>query len=130
MTNEQIIFDRAVSRLIKQGEPSISEHGAGNCLYRGPNETACAIGLCIADEHYSNDFELDTPVNHDIVEAVMKSNPDLDQTKWLDEAFLAEIQTCHDDASLDGREGAKFIAEFKRLARQLADRQDLEWKHG
>lgn len=51
----QEVFDTVVAHLRKQGVRSIDENG--KCLYRGPNDTKCAVGCLIPNESYHPAFE-------------------------------------------------------------------------
>lgn len=55
--NNQEFFDRAVTHLFRQGRQSRATDGSGSCLYRGPDNTRCAIGAFIPDELYSRVIE-------------------------------------------------------------------------
>lgn len=52
--NKQEIFDKVYTELSKQGVPSVDPYG--NCLYRGPNGTKCAVGHLIPDELYDEEM--------------------------------------------------------------------------
>ena len=47
---EQEIFDTVLEHLRKQGKAALSAEG--DCTYRGPDGTACAVGCLIPDELY------------------------------------------------------------------------------
>lgn len=129
MTNEQIILDKAVTAIIEQGESSFIR---GECKYRGPDGRMCALGHCIADSFYDRCFEGRTPLaglGGLIIEAIMKSNPELDQTDPLDELFLDSLQKVHDRPAEKGLQGPEFVAAFKDGARALAESYKLEWKY-
>ena len=51
----QEMFDTVVAHLIQQGVPSVDDTGV--CMYRGPNNTKCAIGCLIPNENYDESFE-------------------------------------------------------------------------
>ena len=71
------MFDTVIMYLISQGQKSTTED-VGICAYRGMNDTKCAVGFLINDEAYSPYFEHQTVHEDDIVEAIIKSNPDWD----------------------------------------------------
>ena len=47
---QQEIFDTVLEHLRKQGKASLSTEG--DCTYRGPDGTSCAVGCLIPDELY------------------------------------------------------------------------------
>jgi hypothetical protein len=49
------MFSKVQAHLLGQLEQS--QNDAGECVYRGPNGTMCAIGCLIKDEHYRPEFE-------------------------------------------------------------------------
>lgn len=51
----QQTFDKVSRHLFKQGRPSVSI--GGTCLYRGPNNTRCAVGCLIPDELYQKKMD-------------------------------------------------------------------------
>ena len=56
--SKQEIFDKVAEHLLTQMKRSGQlVYGEFECLYRGPNGTACAIGCLIPDEEYSPDME-------------------------------------------------------------------------
>lgn len=52
---KQRMFDMAWTGLKAQGFEKSYENG--HCLYRGPHGLKCAIGHCIADEDYGQNWE-------------------------------------------------------------------------
>lgn len=65
MPSLQETFDTIVNHLRQQGCKSIEINDSFNeynrCLYRGSNNTKCAIGCLIPDESYQEGFEGNTP---------------------------------------------------------------------
>lgn len=54
MTNQEL-FDTCLNHLRKQGKRSVNS--TGDCLYRAPDGSMCAVGALIPDDKYSPDFE-------------------------------------------------------------------------
>lgn len=52
----QIIFDKVVRHLFKQNKKCVDPE-TKKCLYRGPNNTKCAIGALIPDSIYEDCME-------------------------------------------------------------------------
>jgi hypothetical protein len=52
--SEQELYEYIGEFLIKQG---IQSKCANHCLYRGPNNTKCAVGCVITDEVYNIEYE-------------------------------------------------------------------------
>ena len=100
----QEIFDKAAVHLMGMDGPSVDQDGDA-CVYRGKDDDCefngkmCAVGLFIADEHYSEDFEgTGITGNRSVSHAVAKS--------WGQEhltsdqlSLLADLQMAHDDTS-------------------------------
>lgn len=55
VSDTQKTFNTIVDHLYKQGCASVND--AGQCLYRGPNGTKCAIGCLIPDDIYTKSME-------------------------------------------------------------------------
>ena len=114
MTNQEI-FDKALNGILRQGVPSMTDHGL--CKYRGPNNTACAVGLFLTDEEAE----------------AMDADPGMCAIKDLPRGLvperlhphmnlLADIQWAHDRAS--GR--TPFVEEYKQSMRKVAKDWNLE----
>lgn len=60
---QQGLFDTVVTHLFTQGRPALItpeddfDGAVGDCLYRGPNNTKCAVGCLIPDDRYTPDLE-------------------------------------------------------------------------
>jgi hypothetical protein len=73
---QQGLFDTVVAHLFTQGRPALvtgdddSDRSTGDCLYRGPNGTKCAIGCLIPDDRYSESLEDLEACNVQVMEAV------------------------------------------------------------
>lgn len=83
---EQEIFNTVATHLFAQGAPAVSS--IGECQYRGPNGTKCAIGCLIPDENYTDYSE-----GYAVVEA-------LEQMGLVDQFphtnLLSALQSVHD----------------------------------
>lgn len=82
---------------------------ANACLYRGPNDTKCAIGVLIPDERMRIEFELKQ------ADYVMEQMPDIFGHKSnLDSVYplAGSLQSVHDYF-----EPNKWAAELRRVAK-------------
>ena len=101
---QQEIFDKSSAHLMGMEGPSLGSDD-DVCAYRAfdfeYNGQMCAVGLFIADEHYSEDIEgTGITNNRSVSHAVAKS--------WGQEhltsdqlSLLADLQMAHDDTSRD-----------------------------
>jgi hypothetical protein len=109
--NNQEFFDKSVRHLFAQKVPSIIN---GNCKYRGPNGTMCAVGCHIPDDLYKEEFEnkssgsiVDCYVNiHEIFEHV-------------DIRLIRDTQIAHDNS-------ARAILLFRKKSRNYMERLDSQ----
>ena len=99
----QEIFDAAAIHLMGMDGPSLDMDGDA-CVYRGYNDDCefngqkCAVGLFIADEHYSPDLEGSGMSNQLVAESVAKSW-DQDVLRPDQLLLLHDLQTAHDETS-------------------------------
>jgi NADPH:quinone reductase-like Zn-dependent oxidoreductase len=89
----QVIFNKVVRHLFKQNKKCVSEDGT--CVYRGPNNTKCAVGALIPNHLYNEEMETKgisnlIRKNEKIADLLDKTNVDL----------LSSLQEMHDDAVL------------------------------
>lgn len=100
--SEEELF-RLISRhLFAQGEPSRSKDSEGTtsnvCLYRGPNNTKCAVGFLIPDSSYKENME-----GHGI-DSLLQSFPnDLPEVLWKNRELLSRLQSIHDGYSTSSK---------------------------
>tara|TARA_R100001198_G_C5195231_1_gene186352 strand:+ start:76 stop:477 length:402 start_codon:yes stop_codon:yes gene_type:complete len=100
---QQEIFDAASAHLMGMDGPSLDMDGDA-CVYRGYNDDCefngqkCAVGLFIADEHYSPDLEGSGMSNQLVAESVAKSW-DQDVLRPDQLLLLHDLQTAHDETS-------------------------------
>lgn len=74
-----------------------SKEDDGPCLYRGPNNTKCFVGLFILDEEYHPDMER-LSVNN-LADSLVKSekeNPSLFSFTNINRNLLYQLQDIHD----------------------------------
>lgn len=91
MSNEQNIFTMAYVGLALQGFKKSVDDVDVHCMYRGENGLKCAIGHCIPDEEYREEFEC-----IDGIFAIMNGVSSL---KGMTLHFLKHLQDCHDNAT-------------------------------
>ena len=89
----QVIFNKVVRHLFKQNKKCVNEDGA--CVYRGPNNTKCAVGALIPNRLYNEEMETEGVAfvfrrNEEVAELIGRTNVDL----------LSSLQEMHDDAIL------------------------------
>ena len=101
---QQDIFNKASAHLRSMDGPSLDMDGDA-CVYRGKDDDCefngemCAVGLFIADEHYSPDLEgASINDNHAVSNAVAQSWG-LDELSSKQLALLDDLQTAHDRGS-------------------------------
>jgi hypothetical protein len=89
------IFNTVKDHLLSQGVKSFDDEEG--CAYRGPNNTKCAIGCLIKDEHYTYRLEGKSIYSVHVVEALIKSL-DVEEEFITDNInFFGYLQHVHDD---------------------------------
>lgn len=92
------IFHRVAIHLFSQGEPARAkdrEGGTSNvCLYRGPNNTRCAVGFLIPDSAYKEEME-----GHGLSALLNNYGESLPASFWTYKELLSSLQTIHDGYS-------------------------------
>ena len=100
---QQKIFDAASVHLMGMDGPSLDQDSDA-CVYRGKDDDCefngqmCAVGLFIADEHYSPDLEGSGMSNQLVAESVARSW-DQDVLRPDQLLLLHDLQTAHDETS-------------------------------
>jgi hypothetical protein len=98
LLTRQAIFDLAINGIIAQGAFSVADRDmgilAGQCRYRGPNNTRCAIGMLIPDAEYVPEME-----GKSSSQALSGSNLFEGFAPDVDHNFLSALQNTHDAAS-------------------------------
>jgi hypothetical protein len=119
--NTQEIFNFVVKHLIEQGRPSVD--GRGNCVYRSPEGSMCAVGCLIPDEIY--DESMESQSIYDLVTIQNRNFPDYiaDQISILD-----RLQTCHDFASIeyDATDKTKYLQRLSNRLQIIAESFNLD----
>jgi len=112
---QQEIFDAASVHLMGMDGPSLDENNDA-CVYRGYDDDCeyngqkCAVGLFIADKHYSPDLEgQGITGSQSVADAVAASwgQDDLTEDQLM---LLADLQDAHDETSR-GREWPNIIVD-------------------
>lgn len=85
--------------IVNAGVKHIREHGLSRdgtaCVYRGPGEKRCHVGILIKDEHYSVKLETHAVGDKCVMDAVRASGVG----EYIDEDFLSHWQLAHDRVS-------------------------------
>lgn len=114
--NDQEIFNTVVNHLRQQGKRSVRVNGGIiTCLYRGPNNTKCAVGCLISDEDYSADIEgkgIHVLVSRELLP---------ENLKWMGDpqalVLLRNLQAVHDEVSIENWESNfEFYAHKYKLS--------------
>lgn len=107
---EQDDFDKAVGGVIAQGGFARDENG--KCFYRGEGGLKCAVGHLIPDSAYKPEMEGKSARVALEMAGMACEVPEV----------YVRLQGAHDFA--------KRMEDFKRDAKDVAVRYDLEWKFG
>ena len=115
MLSLQEILDKVVNGLRKQGCKSLDCRNS--CMYRGPNDTKCAAGQLILDEHYDERFEghpVYGPPDHPKVigvrNALRLSGCNIGDSRTFE--LVSDLQRLHDSLDIeDWEEGFKITAQ-------------------
>ena len=111
ITNTQDIFNYAVGKLLKQNAKSTDGIRKSYCMYRGKNETKCAVGHLIADEHYDESFEDKNILSDEVKNVLSCSLPNVvGGYPW---GLLSQMQRVHDNKPINLWEKS-----FKELAKE------------
>lgn len=115
---EQEIFNEVATHLLKQGKASRVNFGV--CLYRGPDNTSCAVGCLIPDEMYDQKME-----GRGASLLVMDAQAgDFNLPNWFkyNLPLLGMLQRIHDEAEPeDWRKKLLQLATFLNLTTEALD---------
>ena len=109
---DQTAFDAAYVHCMKQKVRAVSDDG--DCLYRGPNGTKCAVGCLIPDDLYDPSMEHED--GYEVMEIIGWGH--------LNHSLIDRVQEAH-DVYLDPDDLSKFHNEMKGISERYA----LEWNH-
>ena len=119
--NRQDVFDKAVSGILKQGKPAISEI---SCVYLARDGSKCIVGQLLPDGHPGQEYA-------GSVEYLLNDYPDLLETLEInsndDKNFLAALQGCHDAGGLSADASpTTWKNNFLTLVKDVAIRYSLD----
>jgi hypothetical protein len=118
MTPQEII-NKSYLGLMRQGQES---WGSGTCLYRGPNGTACGIGLLIEDDEFARRLDNPDELGYGTeIASWINAKPEL-FPDWMIENvnLLVSIQHIHDTSHLKGDVFCEHITDkFRKLAHDM-----------
>ena len=126
----QEIFNKVATHLFTQGTRAMldPECESGQCMYRGPNGSKCAVGVLIPDKLYRKNMETFT------------INGLLDDEKVVLPAWMAEnrellwaLQSTHDlhlawDSSMAMRRKLRGVAEAHGLDATILNGLSFAWE--
>lgn len=107
----------AITEVIKQGRKSFWD---GTCKYRRGDGLKCAVGMCVADEHYNEDMEWLIASAEAVLSSLRLSHPAIDFDNSHNVNILCSLQHCHDSCSIIG-----FVDEFKLAIKTSVDNGNL-----
>lgn len=115
---EQEIFDTASKGMLKQGcrslAPGFPHH---TCVYRGDNNTKCAVGFILTDKEVTEEVEAIGAVR-DLYEANL-----LPERLIPYKDLLSDLQRIHDNTELSGD---ALVNYWKEQLTILAERYNLK----
>jgi hypothetical protein len=100
----QEIFNKAAVHLMGMDGPSLDQDGDA-CVYRGKDEDCefngqmCAVGLFIADEHYSPYLEGMGIMGNQLVADAVAASWEQEHLTDAQLMLLADLQMAHDETS-------------------------------
>ncbi len=115
-------YDKVLAHLLEQGKPCIGHES--KCLYRGPDNTSCAVGCMIPDNCYSYDME-----NKSVQELIIYNYIEVKNDTTY--SLLTRLQSIHDDFKVSaysmGRSWDNYInEEFSKVKEDSEFSQYLE----
>jgi hypothetical protein len=121
---KQDLLNKACNIIIQNNLSLLGENGV--CMYRGINNTRCALGWSIEDDAVAEKYELSTP-------SMVDGQPNgiakvLGAEDEKDVQFLIELQQCHDPIlgyKNNGGDRSKFKYLFAGALYSFADRYAL-----
>lgn len=139
----QDFFNTAVTLLLEQGRPSLKRGRFPNCMYRGPRNLKCAIGMFIPDEEYKKNPVEDAGVSTIVLHNEYPTITKLAET--VPEKLMTAMQCAHDgglsftqpngehkDFETCWRPAAQtttknqWVADFKQRARIVGEAWNLD----
>lgn len=93
--SRQEIFTKAYLGLKSQGFQRSVKRNSNRCLYRANENMKCAIGWCISDENYDQEFDIKSEMDSSSID----TNPDILEAACIDSInlqFATELQIVHD----------------------------------
>lgn len=103
---KQEIYDKVKAHLLAQGKRSTDGGKYGMCRYRSLGGLKCAVGVLIADEHYSPGIEGGSS-EHEIVRSALRKSGVTGANR-----LLSELQYIHD--YWDPEEWRKHLEELAK----------------
>lgn len=118
MFDRQTAFAKVLTHLRQQGQQAVDEDG--DCMYRGLNNTMCAVGCLIPDDRYDTDMEM-TPATAGIVYDAIEGEPGED-----DSQFVLEMQQMLHDQFIPIEGGPTFNEWLEGRAKEFAEIYSLQ----
>lgn len=123
MKSAQEVFDTVIRHLVNQRKASVNGYN-GECVYRGPDGTKCAVGCLIPDEVYNVGMEGKNV--YDLLHYAACNEINLPEEITEHRALLKNLQDLHDDyLMLVPIVSVNTYDAFRFVAQQLADKHNL-----
>lgn len=121
--SKQEMFNKVWKHFVVDKQHKSSRYG-GTCLYRGPNNTKCAVGVLIPDDAYNTDMDNERFDNR--ISSLIKRYPHLKKYVGDDVVFLTHLQRCHDSTYSDNW----FTVTMESILKEFAQKFDLTIPEG
>ena len=116
--NEQLLFDKALAHIRKQGKPATDSNG--HCVYNTKEGLQCAFAPALIDPAST----VNTPAVALLTEYSETIKPEF---REVDPDIAADIQDAHDGATPRYSGCGKFMEIFEKNMCSLAKRHSLEY---
>ena len=122
--NRQEIFNKAISGIIQQKNPSIRDD---HCCYRGMYGRKCAIGHLLSDTEYEPNMDDRDGMSVGQLRSNYGNLPLFNKLSNEDAIFLRELQKLHDNTNIvtEDNLSENFLTTFSRNAVAFAIKYNL-----
>lgn len=116
---QQEAFNINWQHFVVNEQPASFDKESNSCMYRGPRNTKCGIGLLVKDEDYEAKWESGLNGNAYNVKYLIGSNLLPEYLQELPTDFLEAIQYAHDKAALSCHFNNNIVNNLREVAAEF-----------